>query len=39
MSLEIEGVELFEIARANSKAGKLIAENIVEKNYKGKFVK
>ncbi len=38
-SLEREGAELFGIAKANSKEAKLMAENIVEKNYKGKFVK
>lgn len=38
-SLEKEGGELFGIAGENSKAAKLMAGNIVEKNYKGKFVK
>lgn len=38
-SLEKEGAELYGIARANSKAAKLMAENIVENNYRGKFVK
>ncbi len=38
-SLEKEGADLFGIAKANSKEAKLMAENIVEKNYKGKFVK
>ncbi len=38
-SLEREGTDLFGIARANSKAAKQMAENIVEKNYRGKFVK
>jgi hypothetical protein len=37
--LKKEGAVLYGIARANSKAAKLMAENIVEKNYKGKFVK
>lgn len=38
-SLEREGTDLFGIAKANSKEAKLMAENIVEKNYRGKFVK
>ncbi|CAM4060820.1 hypothetical protein [Gillisia limnaea] len=38
-SLEREGTDLFGIARANSKVAKQMAENIVEKNYRGKFVK
>ncbi len=38
-SLEKEGTDLFGIALSNSKAAKQKAENIVEKNYKGKFVK
>jgi hypothetical protein len=38
-ALEKEGTNLYGIARANSKAAKQMVENIVEKNYKGKFVK
>ncbi|CAN5327077.1 hypothetical protein BH23BAC2_BH23BAC2_11540 [soil metagenome] len=38
-ALEKDGTDLVGIARANSKAAKQMAENIVEKNYKGKFVK
>jgi uncharacterized membrane protein affecting hemolysin expression len=38
-ALEKEGKGLYGIARANSKVAKQMVENIVEKNYKGKFVK
>lgn len=38
-SLEREGEDLFGIARANSKAARQLAANIVEENYKGNFVK
>lgn len=38
-SLEKEGSVLYGIAWPYSKAAKFMAENIVEKNYKGRFVK